>query len=105
MILSSFAWHNDSQLFYSGGILTGGCTEKIDHGVLAVGYGHYDPMTDPEDTSSNVEGDYWLIKNSWGSAWGINGYIRLARGTGNEAEGGSSCILTLASRPVLIVED
>lgn len=91
--------------FYSGGILTSGCTEEIDHGVLAVGYGHYDPMTDHEDTSSNVEGDYWLIKNSWGSSWGINGYIRLARGTGNEAEGGSSCILTLASRPVLMVED
>ena len=30
--------------------------------------------------------------------------IQLGRGVGNEAEGGSSCVLTLASRPVMKVE-
>jgi C1A family cysteine protease len=49
--------------FYTGGILTAACGTQLDHSVLAVGY----------DTSSQ----YWLVKNSWGSSWGANGYIKL----------------------------
>ena len=41
----------------------------INHALLIVGYG-----TDPE------QGDYWLVKNSWGESFGEKGYIRIKRG-------------------------
>jgi C1A family cysteine protease len=55
--------------FYSSGVLTGTCGKRLDHGVLAVGYG--------------VDGStpYWKVKNSWSASWGEGGYIRIQRGT------------------------
>eukprot|EP00897_Mesotaenium_endlicherianum_P005732 jgi/Mesen1/5187/ME000258S04284 len=52
---------------YTGGIYNGNCTNELDHAVLVVGYG-----SDP------TAGPYLIIKNSWGSAWGENGYMRMA---------------------------
>eukprot|EP00588_Corethron_pennatum_P028437 CAMPEP_0194325376 /NCGR_PEP_ID=MMETSP0171-20130528/30094_1 /TAXON_ID=218684 /ORGANISM="Corethron pennatum, Strain L29A3" /LENGTH=413 /DNA_ID=CAMNT_0039084493 /DNA_START=72 /DNA_END=1313 /DNA_ORIENTATION=- len=78
--------------FYESGVFDSECDNVLDHGVLVVGYG-----TDDDGV------DYWLVKNSWGSDWGEDGYIKLERTKGDEIEkeGGKCGILTLASYPIL----
>merc|ERR1711959_736360 len=47
---------------YTGGVITSGCGSNLDHGVLAVGV--------------NSDGSI-KVKNSWGSSWGVNGYVNI----------------------------
>ena len=55
-----------SFIYYSHGIYEGHtCSpEHIDHAVLVVGYGP----------------GYWIIKNSWDTEWGEEGYMKMKRG-------------------------
>jgi len=56
------------QLYKSGVINNDNCGTRLNHGVLAVGYGREDGL------------DYYLVKNSWGTQWGDKGYLKIVRG-------------------------
>ena len=66
---------------YGGGIFSGCTSKKADHAVTVVGYGTADGE------------DFWLIKNSWGPAWGEAGFIRMRRGSGHCGVGISRVIM------------
>jgi len=54
---------------YESGVFSSNCGADVDHAIQLVGYGH-------DDTAGL---DYYLVRNSWSSSWGENGYIRVAR--------------------------
>ncbi|XP_019174059.1 PREDICTED: ervatamin-B-like [Ipomoea nil] len=80
----------DGGLFhhYSSGVFTGNngdCGSGSRHAITIIGYG-----------TSDDGKDYWLVKNSWGTSWGENGYMRMARGINSDGVCG---VNTRASYP------
>ncbi|RZS13179.1 hypothetical protein BHM03_00044717 [Ensete ventricosum] len=73
---------------YSGGIFDGSCGTNLNHEVTLVGYD-----TDEDGTA------YWIAKNSWGTDWGDDGYLLIAK---DVAEKEGRCGLAIrASYPVI----
>ncbi|XP_043687547.1 senescence-specific cysteine protease SAG39-like [Telopea speciosissima] len=74
--------------FYSAGVFTGECGTDLDHGVTLVGYGKTQKGT-----------KYWLVKNSWGTDWGEDGYVKIKRNV--RAKEGLCGIAMDASYPII----
>ena len=53
------------QQYTSGVFDSAQCGTRTDHATLVVGY------------ASDSDGEYWIMKNSWGTFWGESGYMRL----------------------------
>lgn len=64
MAASAFRHYNPSE----NQILSCGYTDRVNHAVVIVGYTE----------------DYWIIRNSWGESFGINGYVYVTRDRTNE---------------------
>ncbi|KAG5676132.1 hypothetical protein PVAND_005983 [Polypedilum vanderplanki] len=82
-IIISIDHLHESFMRYSSGVYhESDCKKQFSHAALLVGYG-----------SENGK-DYWLVKNSFGTTWGENGYFRIARNRKNNCE--------IATEPVII---
>ena len=60
----------ESFIKYKSGVYNGPCSSDVwkqNHCVSIVGY--------------DVEEKYWLVRNTWGTGWGEDGYIRMAMGS------------------------
>ncbi len=57
---------NSAMSSYSGGIFTGPSCTSVNHAVVLTGW--------------NDSGQYWHMKNSWGTGWGESGYMRIGWG-------------------------
>jgi cathepsin F len=57
--------------YYNGGIIMhgDGCGDSLDHCVQIVGY-----------ATSSDSTPYWIVRNSWGTDWGEQGYLKVERG-------------------------
>jgi len=73
--------------FYRGGVIKRFCGDKLDHGILAVGYG-------------NSKGsEAYIVKNSWGAIWGDKGYVHISTDGAANHGNGVCGILSAASFP------
>ena len=69
-VLAAIAAANKYFMFYQSGIINS-CNNdnRLVHAVIIIGF------------SYNAQyGNYWILKNSWGTSWGEQGYARIQMG-------------------------
>jgi C1A family cysteine protease len=53
---------------YKSGVFTGACGSSLDHAVALTGYGTMNGL------------DYYILRNSWSTSWGMSGYMLIGKG-------------------------
>jgi len=77
--ITVYVWANKCVEFYEKGVIYDGdnrcgCSNLLfytNHCVSIIGFG--------QDDSSPICKKYWLVKNSWGTSWGEDGFARICR--------------------------
>lgn len=67
---------------YKSGVFNTGCGTRLDHAVNLVGYGP----------------DYYILRNSWGTTWGENGYMRIAASADGNGVSGCQMDITFPTK-------
>jgi cathepsin L len=75
---------------YSSGVVNTQCGAALDHAVLLTGYGNYQGQSTPS----------YYVKNSWGSDWGMEGYIWIGTSTTANTGYGVCGILRCPTLPI-----
>jgi len=74
--------------FYTSGVIWRNCHNNIDHAVLAVGW-------------QKVTGlDAFIVKNSWGTDWGVSGYVYIST---NEKPNSGTGVCGILTQPVTAI--
>ena len=67
-VVATVQGYLDTFMQYRSGIFDSPqCGTNLDHSVVIVGFG----------IDSHSGDEYWLLRNSWGTTWGEEGYMRL----------------------------
>ncbi|CRG96203.1 cysteine proteinase, putative [Plasmodium gallinaceum] len=83
--------------FYDSGIYDGDCAKEVNHAVMLVGYGMEETFNTDLNKNENIF--YYIIKNSWGEAWGEKGFMKIET---NEEGTQKKCLLAKDAYVALI---
>lgn len=79
---------SDAFMYFSGGIWDYDCSADVNHGMVAIGYGSEDGR------------GYAIVRNSWGTTWGEQGYVRVTMEP-NESGNGFCELYAYPNYPVI----
>lgn len=86
-IAVGFNGADPSFLSYRGGIFdVPHCKQGANHALLITGYG--EKKSNDPNTNHIVTTKYWIARNSWGTGWGLNGYVWIKRRDGKKGTPG-----------------